>query len=173
MYLLFFYNTWLLTVCDLHLSHTGEAEGGIVRVKQEHEEVKWYCLLWNDLLFTLWVTVNALYFVTYVRPQLINNVNYKLSGSNGFIKADVKEECSSYFSNYSNNEGNPSSHLFLCCTVFIRVHLYYYITFLVIHLVPISQAVAYLNLFMPMKISLNWRMNLLRLVTAFCEYVRE
>ena len=47
----FFYNTWLLTGCDLNLSHTGSAQENIVIVKQEHEEVKRHCFLLIDLLF--------------------------------------------------------------------------------------------------------------------------
>ena len=46
-------------------------------------------------------------------PQLLNDVNYKLSGNNGLGIVDVKEECSSYSSNYSINEGNPSLQLYV------------------------------------------------------------
>ena len=50
--LLLIYNTWLLTGCGSNLPHTGRAEGSVVSVKQEHEEVKWCCLLWIDILCT-------------------------------------------------------------------------------------------------------------------------
>ena len=40
--LIFRYYTWVMTVDDSIPSHTGKKEGGIVSVKQEHEEVKWY-----------------------------------------------------------------------------------------------------------------------------------
>ena len=48
----------------------------------------------------------------YACPQLTNDVNYELSGNNGFRNADVKEECS-FFSNHFNNEGNPALRLCL------------------------------------------------------------
>ena len=117
-----FFNTLVLTVCDSNLSHTGRVEGSIVSIKQEDEEVKWCCLLWNDLLFlfTLCITFNALHFcLIYTCPQLIKDVDHQLSGSNGFGNLDVKEECSSDFSNYSGNEGNPALHLYL---LLYRIH---------------------------------------------------
>ena len=102
------YSLFFLTEYDFNLSHTGRVEGGCARVKQEPEEVKWYCLLRNDLLFTLCVTLNTVHFVIYACPQLINDANYELSGNYGLGNADVKEECSSHFSNHPNNEGNPT-----------------------------------------------------------------
>ena len=114
-----FCNTLPSTVCNLNLSHIVKAEGGIASVKQEHKEVKWCCLLWNDLSFTLCDTFSALHFVFYACPQLMNDVNYKSSGNNSFANADVKEECSSHFSNYSNNEGNTALYL---CLVLYYVH---------------------------------------------------
>ena len=101
----------LLTVCGSSLSHTGGAEGGIVSVKQEHEEVKWYCLLWIDILLTLCVTFNALNFVIYIFPQFTNDTDYKLSLNCGFRNGNMKEECSSDNSNYFNDKGNPVLHL--------------------------------------------------------------
>ena len=51
-------------------------------------------------------------------------MNYKLSGNNGFRNADMKEECSSNSSNYSNNEGNPALSL---CLVLYWIHYNEYI----------------------------------------------
>ena len=71
----------------------------------------------NDRLFTLCVVFNVHNFVIFECPQLINDVNYKLSGDKSFRNAEMNEECSSYFSNYSNIEGSPAldSHLVLYC----------------------------------------------------------
>ena len=99
----------------------------------------------------------------------MNDVSYKLSGNDGFINVNVKEECSSNFLIYSKIEGNLAFHL---CSMlyFVRYNSFILLKHVFcIHLVPISQAVAHLNLFTTMKMSLTWRMNLLRLVTAFCE----
>ena len=96
---------------DLNLSRTGRPEGSIVSVKQEHEEVKWCCLLWNYLLFSSCVTFIVLHFVFYACPQLVNDMNDKLSENNGFRNDDMKQECSPKFSNYSSNEGNPDFSL--------------------------------------------------------------
>ena len=54
-------------------------------------------------------------------PQLLNDVNYKLSGNNGLGIVDVKEECSSYSSNYSINEGNPSLQLYVVLYCFSQI----------------------------------------------------
>ena len=79
---------------------------------------KRYCLLWIDLCFTICIALNVFIFVIYACPQLINDVDSTLSENNGFGKADVKEECSSDLSNYSNREGNPALHLPLVCHCF-------------------------------------------------------
>ena len=113
----FCYYTRLFTVDDLIPSHIGKDKGGMVKVEQEHEEVKWYCFLRNYLLFTLYVIFNVHHCVIFPCPQLINDVDYKLSGDNGFGNADGREEGTSYFSNYSNIEGSTAldSRSLLCC----------------------------------------------------------
>ena len=61
----------------------------------------------------------SLYFVFYACPQMVNDVNYGLYENDGSRNADVKEECSSYFSNNSINEGNSALNL---CLVLCSVH---------------------------------------------------
>ena len=55
--------------------------------------------------------------VTKSPPNLENDMEYEVSQNCGFRDADVKKECSldfsSDFSNYSNNEGDLTLHLFL------------------------------------------------------------
>ena len=86
-------------------------------VKQAHEEVKYYCILWNYLLFTICVPFNVHRFVIYACMQVMNDVEYKLSEETGFRSVDVKEECLSFCSNFSNIEGSSAfdSRLVLYC----------------------------------------------------------
>ena len=60
----------------------------------------------------LCIMFNVLHCVIYVFPQL-NNVDYKSSQNCGFINMEIKEECSSDFSNYSKYEGNPALQIAL------------------------------------------------------------
>ena len=107
---IFFSIKWLLTVCDFTSPHTGTAEGGVVCLKQEQKEVKW-CYFCEVIVFhIIFVCLgsfifNVLYFIFYFCPQLMNDVDYKLSENSGFGNANLKNEGSLDFSNCTNKQG--------------------------------------------------------------------
>ena len=115
----------LFTGCDFDPSHAGRAEGDIVHVKEEPkepEEVKGTAFSEPLMLTSCWSascisSINCSSFHFYVCPQLLKDVDHRLSGSCGFRSADVKEERSVDHSNYIKSEGNPAIrlHLVLHC----------------------------------------------------------
>ena len=69
--------------------------------------VKYSCSLYIGL-FHVCVSFIAVHSVFYACPQLIDDVENRLSGGRGFGNAAVKEECSLQHSNCINNEGSPA-----------------------------------------------------------------
>ena len=61
----------------------------------------------------VWVNLIGVNFVFHACPQMINDMDCKLSGVCDFRCAEIKDECSSDFSNPIKNEGNHALLFFL------------------------------------------------------------
>ena len=62
---------------DFHPSHSGRAEEGAVCVKEERDEVKWYCFLWKNDLFTFYWSVSCA--ILFLRLLIVHSVILRLS----------------------------------------------------------------------------------------------
>ena len=66
----------------------------------------------------------------YAFPQLMNDVDCKLSGVHDFGSAEIKEDCSLDYSNCIKNEGNLGVHLSLAlCCLNVRYFWCYYFNY--------------------------------------------